>query len=314
MRLYEEAEKIRFLGIEGYRFGFFVMLGMAAAATVIGFLCWAKRCEKGTAPLLVFLSILLGAAGSRISFCLMNQELGAMMPLKSWGRISDGGWAMTGVVAGAILAGWITARVTKQKTGKILDIIACALPVFMAMERTGEGCIPEFDYSRELSTEFLKGTFLAFSDEYGSYLATWKVAGIVMLILFPILIFDIIRSVKDGDTCILFFMIFGGCSILLESLRYDRFLSISFVGLEQVLAAVFLGIGVFAAAGQAGKKRKKAAVAAVISVFATVGISVGLEFALDRTNINKILIYAVYILAVASPVILGLRLRNKARA
>ena len=311
MRLYEEAEKIRILGIEGYRFGFFVMLGMAAAAIAIGFLSWAKRCEKGTAPMLIFLSILFGAAGGRIGFCLMNQELGAMMPLNSWGKITGGGWAMSGVAAGTMLAGWITARITKQKTGRILDITVCALPLFMAMERTGEGCIPDFDYSRELSTEFLKGTFLTFSDDYGSYLATWKAAGIVMLILFPILIYDIIRSEKDGDTCVLFLMLFGGCSILLESLRYDRFLSISFVGLEQVLAAVFLGIGVSIAAARAGKRQGKAAITAVISVFVMVGIAVGLEFALDRTTFNKILIYAIYILVVAVPVILGLRLRNK---
>ena len=310
MRLYEEAEKIRILGIEGYRFGFFVMLGMAAAAAVIGFLSWAKQCEKGTAPALVFLNILLGALGGRIGFCLMNQELGSLMPLSSWWKITGGGWSMSGAVAGAMLAGWMTARITKQKAGKILDITACALPLFMAMERTGEGCIPEFDYSRELSTEFLKGTFLIFSDDYGSYLATWKIAGIVMLILFPILIFDVIRSRRDGDTCELFLMLFGGCSILLESLRYDRFLSISFVGLEQVLAAVFLGIGVFTAAGQAGKKRKKTAAAAVLSVFVVIGIAVGLEFALDRTTINKILIYAGYVLVVAVPVVLGIRLRD----
>ena len=63
MRLYEEAEKIHILGIEGYRFGFFVMMGMMAAVIVIGFLSWAKRCEKGTAPILAFLGILLGAFG-----------------------------------------------------------------------------------------------------------------------------------------------------------------------------------------------------------------------------------------------------------
>ena len=314
MRLYEEAEKIHILGIEGYRFGFFVMMGMMAAVIVIGFLSWAKRCEKGTAPMLAFLGILLGAFGGRVGFCLMNRELGSLMPLSSWGKITGGGWAMSGVVAGVMLAGWITARITKQKAGKILDITACALPLFMVMERTGEGCIPEFDYSRELSTEFLKGSFLAFSDDYGTYLATWKLAGILMLILFPVLIYNIIRSRKDGDTCILFLMLFGGCSILLESLRYDRFLSISFVGLEQVLAAVFLGIGVFITAVQAGPRRKKAAIAAAVSVFVMIGIAVGLEFALDRTTFNKILIYTGYALVVAIPVTLGIRLRKKKAA
>ena len=313
MSLYEEAEKISVLGIEGYRFGFFVMLGLAAAAAVIGFLCWAKRCGKGTAPLMVFLSLLLGGVCSRIGFCLMNRELGGMMPPASWFLITGGGWSMSGLVGGVMLAGWMAARITKQKAEKLLDISACALPLFMALERAGEGCVPEFDYSRELSTEFLKGTFLTFSDEYGTYLATWKLAAIVMLILFPILMIDIIRSGKDGDTCLLFLMLFGGCSVLLESLRYDRFLSISFVGLEQILAAFFLGIGVFVYAGMAGKSRKGLKTAAVISVFAAVGIAVGLEFALDRTTFNKIVIYAAYCAVMAVPVTLGLLLRGSGR-
>ena len=313
MHLYEEAEKIIILGIEGYRFGFFMMLGMLASAAVISFLCWAKQCEKGTAPLLVFLSILAGGFCSRLGFCLMNRELGVLMPFSSWFRITGGGWSLSWLIAGVLLAGWVSARITKQKTGKLLDILACALPLFICLERFGEGCVPEFDYSRELSTDFLKNTFLVFSDDYGTYLATWKLAGFVTLILFPILMMDIIRSEKDGDTVLLFLLLFGACSVLLESLRYDRFLSISFVGLEQVLAALFLGIGVFILAGQANGRNRKRGIVASVSVFVAVGIAVGLEFALDRTTFNKIVIYLIYAMVMAVPVILGLSLRRNGR-
>ena len=310
MNLYEEAEKFRIFGFEGYRYGFFVMLGMMAAAAAITFLCWAKRCERGTAPLIVFLSLLTGGLFGRIGFCLMNRELGAMMPLPSWLKITGGGWSMSGLVIGVLLAGWAASLITKQKAGKLLDISVCALPLFMTLERAGEGSIPEFDYSRELSTDFLKGTFLSFSDDYGFYLATWKLASIVMLILFPILIRDVIRSKKDGDTCLLFLLLFGSCSVILESLRYDRFLSISFVGLEQVLAAVFLAAGVILAALKAEEQRNTLRAAAIISVLLAVAIAVGLEFALDRTTFSKIVIYAAYILVMAVPAALGLMLRK----
>ena len=310
MKLYDEAEKISILGVEGYRFGFFVLLGMLAAAGVIGFLCWAKRCGKGTAPLLIFLSGLLGGLFSRLGFCLMNRELGAMMPLSSWIQITGGGWSMAGLVIGVMLAALLCARITGQKAGKTLDIVACALPLFMALERFGEGCIPEFDYSRDLSTDLLKHSFLAFSDDYGAYLATWKLAGIVMLILFPILIWDVIRSREDGDTALLFLLLFGSCSAILESLRYDRFLSISFVGLEQILAAVFLGAGVVILALRAGKAKRRLGVIAVISLLMMVGIVIGLEFALDRTTFNKIVIYLAFAAVAAIPVVLALRLRS----
>ena len=313
MKLYEDAAKITVFGLEMYRFGFFVMLGMIAAAAVFAFLSWAKRAEKGTAPLQILLSLLLGAVCSRVLFCLLNRELGALMPLSSWIRVAGGGWSMMGLIAGVLFASVLTAKLTGQKSGMTLDMAACALPVFMALERFGEGCVPEFDYSRKLTTGFLNGTFLTFSDYDGYYLCTWKLAAILMLILFPVMMADLIRSRKDGDTGILFLLLFGSVSVILESLRYDRFLSVSFVGLQQILAAVYMAAGVIMAARRAGRRQNGLKKAAVISVLAVAAIAIGLEFALDRTTISPILIYAVYVLVMAVPVALGLKLRGADR-
>ena len=310
--LYEEAEKINILGLEVYRYGFFVMLGMILASAMIAFLCWAKRTRKGTGPLLMCCSLVLGGVCSRLFYCLLSfEDFGRILPLNTWFRVTGGGWSMMGLVGGVMLAAWLTARITKQKAGLLLDLVSCALLPFMVLERVGEGCIPEFDYSRRLTATFLNGTFLTFSDYDGFYLATWKLAAIVMVILIPILVWDLTRSRKDGDTCLLFLLLFGGCSILLESLRYDHFLTVhSFVGLEHVSAAILLAVGIFVLAGQAGKRQKKLGTAAVISVLVMVVLAVGLEFALDRTTFNKLVIYIGYILVVAVPVVLGIRLRR----
>lgn len=313
MPLYEEAAKISLAGLEIYRFGFFAMLGMLAAAAVTGFLCWAKRTRKGTGPLLLLASLLLGGLFSRIGFCLMDlEELGTFFPLKYWIRFTGGGWSMMGLVGGVMLAGWVTAKITRQKAGLILDISACALPAFMALERAGEGGVPDFDFSRRLSGTFLNGSFLTFSDYDGSYLATWKLTAIVAAVLVLVLIWDLTRSRKDGDTCILFLLLFGGCSVLLESLRYDQFLTVhSFVGLQHVLAAVILAIGLLILYFRADRRQKKLGLAGVISVFAAAAIAIGLEFALDRTTFNKLLIYIAYLAVMAVPVTLGILLRSR---
>ncbi len=311
MTLYEEAAKISLGGLEVYRFGFFVMLGMLGAAGVIGFLCWARRVRRGTGPLLVLLCVLMGGICSRLAFCLMNQELGALMPPESWIRITGGGWSMMGLVGGVLLGAFAAARITRQKAGVTLDIAACALPVFMVLERLGEACVEDFDYSRRLSSTFLNGTILTFSDYDGYYLATWKLTAMVMAVLFPILIRDLIRSKKDGDTCLLFLMLFGSCSIILESLRYDRFLSITFVGLQHVMAAVYLAAGVVICALQAGRRWKKLRAAALISLPLMVGLAVGLEFALDRTTWNKLMVYVIYIAVAAAPAVMGIMLRRR---
>ncbi len=312
MNLWEEAEKISLLGIEMYKFGFFAALGMIAAAAVIGFLCYAKRCSRGTAPLLLCLSILLGGLCSRVVFCLLNQELGFMMPVGSWiTLVTGGGWSMIGLVGGVMLAAWITAKVTKQAAGVTLDIAACALPVFLALERIGEEFVSDFDYSRALESTFLNGTFLTFKDEYDAYyLATWRLAAIVMVILFIVLMIDLMHLKRDGNTCLMFLMIFGAASVLLESLRYDRFLSITFVGLQQVLSAVLLLIGVAAAAVRNRTVGTMTKALTIASVVLAAGIGVGLEFALDRTSFSKILIYITFILVLAVPVYLGMRLRR----
>ena len=312
MMLYVEAEKISLLGMEAYRFGFFVMLGMLAAAAVIGFLSWAKRLRRGTGQVLMILSLVLGGACSRLFYCLLSfEERGTMLPFGYWFRFTGGGWSMMGLVAGVLSAAWLTAKITRQKSGQVMDIAACALPAFMVLERVGEECVPEFDYSRRLTTGLLDNTFLAFSDYDGAYLATNRLAAIVMAILIPILIFDLTRSRKDGDTCLLFLLLFGGCSILLESLRYDQFLTVhSFVGLQHVGAAIMLGIGIFILAGRADRRRKKLALTAAVSVFAMAGLCVGLEFALDRTTFSKLLIYIAYILLISAPVAMGIMLRK----
>ena len=312
MQLWEEAEKISVFGVEMYRFGFFAALGMAAAVAVMAMLSWLKRCEKGTAPLLSLMSLVMGALFSRLGFCLLNQELGHMMPLRSWGMITGGGWSMVGVVGGTLLAAWTAALLTRQRKGKLLDMAACALPVFLALERIGEDRIPDFDYSRVLESTFLNDTFLTFSDYDGYYLATCRLAALLMPVIFLILIWDMIRNKRDGDTCLLFLLLFGAVTVLLESLRYDRFLSISFVGLEQILAAVMMFIAIAVLAKRGWKRCRGLALASLISVFAAVGIAVGLEFALDRTNMNKLLIYTIYVLVMFTPVVLSLLLRKKA--
>ena len=61
-----------------------------------------------------------------------------------------------------------------------------------------------------------------------------------------------------------------------------------------------------------GRKRKpRLAIAALISLPLMVGIVLGLEFALDRTTWNKLLLYAIMILTVAAPAAMGLRLLDK---
>ena len=174
-------------------------------------------------------------------------------------------------------------------------------------ERIGENRILDFDISRALDSEWLKHSFLAVGEEE-PVLATYYVAAAVALVLFIILMFYISKKGREGNLAVRFLILFGASSIITESLRYDRFLSITFVGLQQVAAAVMLALGVILAVRRSNRPRSVLAVSAMISLPVMVGIVIGLEFALDRTTWNKFLLYAMMIITVSVPAVLGFRL------
>ena len=128
------------------------------------------------------------------------------------------------------------------------------------------------------------------------------------LVLFVYLLFRMRRHREDGEQVIAFLLLFGAGTMITESLRYDRFLSVSFVGLQQIMAAVMLAIGVVVTVRKNRFQKRGLCIAALISLPLMVGIVIGLEFALDRTTWNKLLIYALMILTVSIPAALGFRL------
>lgn len=310
MNLLEEAVIIEVFGVKVYAFGFYVMLGAICSMITLGVLSKASGVKTGTAPLTALLSMVCGIVCSRLTFCLLNQELGKLTPISFWPQLAGGGWSMFGLIGGIFLGGWISARIMKEKTAQILDVLSVSLLPTVIAERIAENRIEDFDISRALDNQWLAKSFLAVGEDEPC-LATYYVAAAAALVLFVILLFRFCKSETDGNTVIAFLLLFGAGAVVLESLRYDRFLSISFVGLQQILAAVMLAIGVIIAFRRGRARKPRLAIAALISLPLMVGIVLGLEFALDRTTWNKILLYAIMILTVGAPAVMGLKLLNK---
>ena len=309
MNLLEEAVIIEIFGVRVYAFGLYVMLGTICSMITLGLLAKALLLKQGSAPLAALLAMAVGIICSRLTFCLLNQELGQMTPISFWPQLAGGGWSMFGLIGGIFLGGWVSARIMKEKTSKVLDILSVSLLPAVIAERIAENRIEDFDISRALDSEFLAKSFLAVGEDEPC-LATYYFAAAAALALFVILLIRISRRRTDGDTVTAFLLLFGAGAIVLESLRYDRFLSISFVGLQQIAAAVMLAAGVVIAFIRGRKQRRILAAFALVSLPLMTGIVLGLEFALDRTTWNKMLLYAIMILTVAVPAVMGLRLLN----
>ena len=254
MNLIDEAVIVELFGIRMYAFGLYVALGALFAVIVLAIAGRMLGLKKGTVPLTAVLSYICGLVLSRVCFCLLNQELGQMTPVSFWPHLDGGGWSMFGLIGGVWLGGYISAKVMKEKPGRILDVLSLAVLPLIAAERIGENRIEDFDISRPLDSTFLHGTFLAVGEDEPC-LATYYVAAAAAVILFVVLAFRLCRNGKPGNLTIEFLLLFGASAIITESLRYDRFLSITFVGLQQIAAALMVAIGVILAARRSNRPK-----------------------------------------------------------
>ncbi len=310
MNLIDEAVIIEVFGIRMYAFGVYVALGVLCAVATVFVFAHYLHLKKGAAEVTALLSGVCGLVCSRIAFCLLNQELGALTPFHIWPQINSGGWSLFGLIGGIFLGGWISARILKEKTGTILDILSIAVLPLVAAERIGENRMDYFDISRTLDSTFLNDTFLVIGEDE-SYLATYYLAAAVAVILFIVLLLLSSRTVMDGSVAIRFLLLFGAASIITESLRYDFFLSVSFVGLQQVAAAIMLALGIILSIRRSNRPKSVLSTAALISIPLMVGAVIGLEFALDRTMWNKFLIYCIMVAVVSIPAAIGMILLSK---
>ena len=312
MNLIEEAVIIELFGIRMYAFGLYTALGALCFVLVLAMVKNGFGLKNGTMPLTALLAMVFGMACSRITFCLLNTELGRLTPVSFWPQLSGGGWSMFGLIGGVYLGGWAASRIMREKTGRILDALSLSILPFIALERIGENRIDFFDISRALDSTLLKDSFLVVGEEE-LFLATYYIAAAVAVILFVLFVIFLPKRGEDGQMTIRFLLLFGASSIILESLRYDFFLSISFVGLQQVAAAIMLALGVFLAARHRNRPKSAFSAAAMASIPLMVLIVIGLEFALDRTTWNKPLIYVLMIITVSIPAAMGCTLLKKSR-
>ena len=306
MKLWEDAIRIQLFGTEAYEFGLYCAIGAACAIAALCVACRHLKIPQAAALTTGLLCLLLGTVFSRITFCLLDFELGEMLPVSEWTRITTGGWALFGMIGGAILAAWIGARITKQKPLRMLDAVTLALPLMIAAERFGELHQNGFDTGRPMKEGTRMIGFLTFRDELESRIATFRLASILAFVLFVILVIYLFQKQRrDGEVWIRFMMLCGAGGVILESMRGDEFLIYSFVRLQQVLAAAMLIWGVILAVLRGKRAGKSLRAVTAVSLILAVGISIAIEFGFDRTQISHVLLYVIMITVLAIPVVLG---------
>ena len=311
--MWEDAEKVFFLGAEVYGFGLYAALGAAVALIVLIALLRRAGWKKGTAPLTGVLALTAGFTVSRLFLCFLAQnDLSGPMPFQGIFMVTAGGYSMMGALIGASMGAIAAARITRQSPARLLDYLAPCLMLFVACERLGEGYGEAgelFGVGRELTDGFLGHSFLAVQDGSSSFLAIYLLESFTALVLALVLVRDLNRGIRNGDTYVLMMLLFGGTQVVYESLRSDGHMIStlnSFVKVQQVIAILLVLAAVIVLCRRQKTEKRLLWRWLIPSLLVLGGLGYGL-FALTRHHLGSVAAEAlIYIAAAAVPVGVGI--------
>lgn len=327
MYLWEEADYIALeyqtmedtLSHGIYTYGLFAAMGAAVMMLVLYAMMEAKKMPKGATALTGVLSIFFGAVFSKVFFALFSLDglsiLGKLRP----DMFTGGGHSMMGALLGGFVGAALSGLILKKQAFRCMDIFAAAVPAFILFARLGEQFDLDgaFGISRPLEHPLSAHwpALLLQEGDYANYLLVYKLEAIAAALILVVLVLDLLlhKNAKPGDTFILFLLLFGGSQAILESLRQDKHMTLSFVHLQQIMAIPMVIGAVVMAAKRAGKdKRFMWKLSGSLALATLLGIL--LELAIYRPDMvlemDIYLIYTIFTLLMASLVYLGLRLRK----
>lgn len=282
-------------------YGVCLALAAAAAYALLGALRRREAralCPEGAASIALLaradaLELLLCAVPAalvcaRLSYCLIRfsfyfMEMGPLSVLRYW----EGGALLWGAAAGALGAGALLARRRRISVAMTLDEMAAPGLLAVAVARLGEWKTGE-GVGAWIENEALMRLPFSVMNEYEEWqLAVFLFeAAAALLLLIPVLK----KRAGSGERILTALLLFASCQVMLESLRMDSCLKIGFVRVAQAASAmVILAVTALRAYRAGGRKAAVRRGALVLAGAALVG---GMEWALEKTPVSNVLIYA----------------------
>lgn len=261
-------------------------------------------------PLCFILSRLVFVLANITYYCVTLSN--PALALRFW----DGGYSMTGALAGLLLAAFLAGKWTRQSCGKLLDAAAWAALPALCVERLFES-FTTMGLGRPFTYEWMQ--FLGVDDGYGELVHPvyrYEIAA-ALIILLAVSLWLLRRKqpVKPGDACLVILTLLGSTQVIMESLRADGHMIVfHFVRVQQVLslACAVVILGIFARRlHKLGGIKKSQQLLLWLVVAVCIGLGIFMEFRVDRGSL-KMLYYAVLTLCMGTIAALALALRCKA--
>lgn len=313
--MYTQAATFVILGQSVYIYGLFLSVACLLAGSLL--LLKTRKTtsrQKNAAALTCLLSPMLGLFFARLVYVAAEVNFAPFLSFQNAVNLRLGGLSMYGALIGAVLGSLISARLGGLKKAEWLDMITPSLFLFIAVARLGEQ-YTTLGISRPLVTGVLDHTFLAVRDEFDAYLRTYLLENAAAIILCAACFVYNKKQRRAGDVFLFGALLFGASQTLFESLRFDAHIRFSFVGLHQVLsAALFSGVLIFLAIRLIKQKtHQRLAIISLSLILPLLGAIIGIEFMIDRSQVNKWLSYAIYAAVLLIPCCLGLSMLKRER-
>ena len=247
-------ERIAFIIGDTFLYWNTIVLTLAAAVSVCFFLAfYLNKCGNAVAGFAaVPLSMVLSLICARLVHWYSRADSYADFTT-AMTDYTSGGFALMGVFFGCALAALLLRLVFfHRNTLEMLDCMSLAGCAGIAVGRLAS-FFNSADRGQIIegveSLPWVYPVTNAVSGAVEYRLATFVLQAMVALVLLAVLSVFYLRGnskgrLKDGDTCLIFFLCYGASQVVLDSTRYDSlfFRSNGFVSIVQVFSAIMLGV------------------------------------------------------------------------
>lgn len=234
---------------------------------------------------------------------------------------TSGGYALMGVFLGCFVTAAVLRLIRLHRSlPEMLDCMAIAGCAGITVGRLAS-FFTASDRGNVVSFENLPFAYPVINAVSGAVeyrLATFVIQAMVAFVLFVGLAVFYLRgskrgNLKDGDTCLIFLMIYGASQVVLDSTRYDSlfFRSNGFVSVVQVLGALGLGLAIFLFSRRMVKARGLKLWQFPLWLLIAAGIGCGgfMEYYVQRRGNEAVFAYSVMSACLIGVILLTLLIR-----
>lgn len=245
-------EAYTLFGLTVYPYGLAVAAAAALALLLAGAQARRAGLKPGTLSWFALLAIPLAVLMARAAYCLICYDWFLQKGVGYFFRLTDGGFVLYGALAGGLVAALLTARMTRQAPGAVMDALAAPAALMIALCRLAEGLVGQgygryiadwFDPESGMSVFHPQDTSLferfpfAVQDMYEEWSwAVFVLEAVIALLLCVVLLRA--RRRAPGGRALLFLLLYAAAQALCEGLREDAVLRWGFVRVSQIISAV----------------------------------------------------------------------------